>query len=123
MATLGVLSWALLLQVLAGLLSLVYAIDPRGHAPQDASEETKYSVESIGGIRGGGKGILWWLYTQIDFDSHWGDVRRFRHPWQPIGLPRNEIDTFRLLFRQSSLLSLAVMGIRFAHGKPILNLF
>ena len=125
MATLCVFIWALLLQILAGLLAFLETIDPKLEPDEELS--IPYAEGSVGGIRGGGDGIFWRLYT----DLYWPvtgekgrDSRMLRSTWRPFQLPAKEMAGLRLLLRQLSILSLAVIGlIRFASGEPILNLF
>lgn len=128
MATVGVFSFALFLQVLSGIALFLSKLDsPIGF--EDVADGVPptplaYSQGEIGGFRGGGQGILWQLYTE-KYDD---DVRVYASPRKGILkiflFPPKEFDAVRLLLRQLSLLSLAVIGIiRFALDEPILNLF
>ena len=60
-ATLWVFVWALLLQVTAGVIAVVNEELDFGVSIRD--EPMPYSQGRIGGIRGGGSGIFWWIYT------------------------------------------------------------
>ena len=128
MATVGVFSFALFLQVYSGLALFLSKLDSQ-IGFEDIAEGVPptplaYSQRKIGGFRGGGQGKIWWLYTK-KYDKN---VRVYTTPWRGFlkifFFPPKEFDAVRLLLRQISLLSLAVMGIiRFALGEPILNLF
>ena len=128
MATVGVFSFALFLQVISGIALFLSKLDSQigfediadGVPPTPFA----YSQGKIGGFHGGGQGILWPLYTE----KYEEDVRVYTSPrkgfLKMFFFPPKEFDAVRLLLRQLSLLSLAVMGIiRFALGEPILNLF
>jgi len=128
LATVIVLSIALILQVFSGIALFLSKLDSQigfediadGVPPTPLA----YSQGKISGFRGGGQGILWRLYTE-KYDK---DVRVYASPRKGFlkifFFPPKEFDAVRLLLRQLSLLSLAVMGIiRFALGKPILDLF
>ena len=123
-ATFWVFGFALFAQLIAGVLSFLKEVEP-------ASSVLPYSEGSIGGVKGGGRGFLWWLYTVKRTGSKprgaevvQVDSRTFASPLRWIRLPDNEIKGLQLLLRQLSILSLAVMGIiRFAAGEPILNFF
>lgn len=127
-ATVIVLSIALFLQVYSGIALFLSKIDSligfEDVADGVPPTPLAYSQGKIGGFRGGGRGILWRLYTKKEDE----DVRVYTTPWRGIlkifYFPPKEFDSVRLLLRQLALLSLAVMGIiRFAMGEPILNLF
>ncbi len=127
-ATLVVFSVALLLQVISGIILFLSKFDsPIGFeeiAEGVPPTPLAYSQGEIGGLRGGGRGIFWWFYTE-KYDE---DVRVYASPRKGFlkifFFPPKEFDAVRLLLRQLSLLSLAVMGIiRFALGEPILDLF
>ena len=128
MATLGVFAFVLFLQMIWGIISFLSKFDsPIGFeevADGEPPIPLAYSRGKISGLRGGGRGILWPLYTK-KYDN---DVRIYATPWKGVFTrlrPHSkEFKAIRLLVRQVSLLSLAVMGIiRFAMGEPILSLF
>ena len=132
-ATLGVLSWALALQTVAGLLSIWAKLDEEvfsNENPYPLELERHTSKREKDVFRDNARGWFRLLYdvwiTQPGHEP--GDThvvfrfRRFERP--PLKLARKEIGTVQTLLRQLSLLSLAVIGlIRFASGEPILNLF
>lgn len=128
LATVIVLSIALALQVFSGIALFLSKLDSQIGFEDIAAgvppTPLAYSQGKIGGFRGGGQGILWRLYTE-KYDE---DVRIYASPRKGLlkifFFPPKEFDAIRLLLRQLSLLSLAVMGIiRFALDEPILRLF
>ena len=129
-ATLWVFVSALLLQVTAGAIAIVSEELDFGVSIQD--EPVAYSRGRVDGLRGGGTGVFWWLYTEKGQNNlgdgrggnRYEDTRWYSPPKRPFNLPAREVGAFQRLLRGVSLLSLAVMGIvRFASGEPILNLF
>ena len=129
-ATFWVFVWALLLQVAAGAIAIVN--EELDFSVSIRDEPVPYSQGRIGGIRGGGSGVFWRLYTQEGRNNlgdgrggnRYEDTRWYAPPWRPFNLPAREVGAFQRLLRGVSLLSLAVMGIvRLTQEEPILNLF
>ena len=120
-ATLGVLSWALLLQIIAALLSLLEQLDPHKNL-----EEAPRVYESDRS-RVGGNGILGWLFSHALLTSRsesYQEERFYITPKSSLTLSTQDVKIYRAVARQVSLLSLAVIGlVRFASGVPILNFF
>lgn len=121
-ATLGVLSWAMLLQVLAGVYRLLEMLhDAHVQYLEKVSRTVTYP---------GGRGIFRWLYTYkiTDAEAYTGRVdlcSPFNKPvLRRLRFPLIEREAGPRALRQLSLLSVGVIAlVRFAMGEPILQLF
>ena len=116
LATLGVLSWALLLQVIAGLYRFLGSIQAKV-----ADHPSKTGVYRQWGF-------LRPFYTTVEQRSDGSHQRVLVDPQRGIlryfKLNFIEREAWPLLLRQLSLLSLGIIAlVRFAFGEPILRLF
>ena len=186
MVTLGLLSLAVLLQVIAGLMVILYTdFNPTRHSREepeerdhfgdvpreavlsidttstderrrifeqnweraegknvrirqmdpDGFEKIEYPPSPSGDSQDTGPGVFsWWFTRRVrvrrtedpedgDFGP-WEESRVYSPPWRPFDVPLWQMDAFRRLFRQLSLLLVGVTAlVRLAHGEPILKLF
>ena len=122
LVTLGFLAFALLLQVLAGILAFLCELEPPivERQQEGATPRKSYSRVPVNEFREENRTLFKWFYIEREIDANF----ILRLPKFPFRLPRDEVDGMRFLLKRGSLLLLAVAGlIRFAYGEPILSLF